>query len=54
MFEILITLPADNVLTITVIDYDYASADDLIGSTSIDLESCCLSHHSGLPESFSK
>ncbi|KAL5471556.1 hypothetical protein EMCRGX_G029681 [Ephydatia muelleri] len=57
MFEIPITLPTDHTLTVTVMDYDYTSADDLIGTTSIDLENRYLSHHRalcGIPQSYCK
>eukprot|EP00731_Ephydatia_muelleri_P036905 Em0351g5a len=57
MFEIPITLPTDHTLTVTVMDYDYTSADDLIGTTSIDLENRYLSHHRalcGIPQSYYK
>ena len=57
MFEFPATLPFDHTLTISVMDWDRLSADDLIGETKIDLENRFLSQHRatcGLPESFSK
>ena len=57
MFELSATIPLDHTLTISVMDWDRLSADDLIGETSIDLENRLLSEHRalcGLPETYSK
>ena len=57
VYEVKTTIPLDYKLTITVMDYDHFTADDLIGYTTIDLENRLLSRHRatcGLPESFSK
>lgn len=57
MFEIPATLPLEHKLTVTVMDYDRLSANDLIGETVIDLENRFLSQHRaicGLPEGFWK
>ena len=56
MFEFPAILPLDHTLTVSVMDWDRLSADDLIGETKIDLENRFLSQHRatcGLPESFS-
>lgn len=55
MFELEAVLPFDRKMTVTVMDHDLLSADDVIGSTDIDLENRFLSlHHAhiGLPETF--
>ena len=57
VYEMMLTIPLDYKLTITVMDYDHFTADDLIGYTTIDLENRLLSRHRatcGLPASFSK
>ena len=57
MFELPATLPLDHTLTVTVMDWDRLSADDLIGQTRIDIENRFLSQYRpicGLPETFSK
>ena len=57
MFELPALLPLDHTLTVTVMDWDRLSANDLIGETTIDLENRFLSQRRatcGLPESFSK
>ena len=49
-------LPIDHTLTVTVMDYDRTSANDLIGETTIDLENRYLTKYKalcGLPETFS-
>lgn len=38
MFEMKFVMPSDTILTITVMDKDWASTDDIIGQTEIDLE----------------
>ena len=45
MFELPATLPLDHTLTISVMDWDRLSADDLIGETKIDLENRFLSQY---------
>ena len=55
MFEFNAKIPVEKDLTITVMDYDLISSDDLIGQTVIDLENRCLTKHRaicGLPESY--
>ena len=57
MFEVPARLPMENTLTITVMDHDSISADDLIGETKIDLENRFLSHHRprcGLSKTFAR
>lgn len=57
MFELPATLPLDHTLTISVMDWDRLSADDLIGETKVDLENRFLSQYRatcGLPENFAK
>ena len=57
MFELPAVLPLDHTHTVTVMDWDRVSANDLIGETTIDLENRFLSQRRatcGLPESFSK
>ena len=54
MFEIPATLPYDHTLSITVMDADRMSRDDLIGTTVIDVENRFYSRHRatcGLPQS---
>ena len=56
MFELPATFPTDHTLTVSVMDWDRFSADDLIGETKTDLENRFLSHHRatcGLPQSYS-
>ncbi len=53
MFELPATLPYDHTLTISVMDWDRFTSDDLIGSTKIDLENRFYTKHRancGLPE----
>jgi dysferlin len=55
MFEFTTKIPVDKDLTISVLDYDLISSDDVIGQTTIDLEDRLLSKHRaicGLPESY--
>ena len=55
MFEFTAKIPVEKDLTITVMDYDLISSDDIIGQTKIDLENRLLSKHRatcGLPESY--
>jgi len=57
MFELPANLPIDRTLEITVMDHDVLTANDLIGSTTIDLENRYLTKFlalSGLPQNFSK
>ena len=57
MFELPATLPLDHTLSVSVMDWDRLSADDLIGETKIDLENRFLSQYRatcGLPETFAK
>lgn len=57
MFELPAKLPIESILTVTVMDYDHLSADDLIGETKIDLENRFFSQHRptcGLPATFAK
>ncbi|CAI8014042.1 Myoferlin [Geodia barretti] len=57
MFELKAHLPIDHTLTVTVMDWDRFSADDLIGETKIDLENRFISRHRatcGLPDTFCK
>jgi len=54
-FELTVTLPKDNTMTISVFDYDLIGGDDLIGETKIDLEDRLLSRYRatcGLPQSY--
>lgn len=53
MFELPTTLPYGHTLTISVMDWDRITKDDLIGSTKIDVENRYYSKHRatcGLPE----
>ncbi|XP_066277223.1 dysferlin-like isoform X3 [Branchiostoma lanceolatum] len=55
MYEMTATIPVEKDLTITVLDMDLISSDDLIGQTMIDLENRLLSHHRpacGLPKTY--
>lgn len=45
VLELEATFPRDHTLTVQVWDYDAASADDLIGETSVDVESRFYSRH---------
>jgi len=45
MFEFDVAFPMESWLDIEVWDYDLTSSDDLIGSTSIDLENRLFSKH---------
>jgi hypothetical protein len=57
VFEVDASLPFDRNLTVTVMDHDLLSADDVIGSTTIDLENRSLSHYRptcALPVTYSK
>nr|CAD7406990.1 unnamed protein product [Timema cristinae] len=45
LFELKATFPVDYQLTVTVMDYDKYSSDDLIGETKIDLENRWYSKH---------
>ncbi|XP_035791066.1 myoferlin-like [Anopheles albimanus] len=54
-FELKGTLPRDQMLKLSIYDRDYASPDDLIGSTYIDIEDRHYSHHRpgfGLPKRY--
>jgi len=54
-FELTVTLPRDNTLTISVFDYDLIGGDDLIGETKIDLEDRLMSRYRatcGLPQTY--
>ena len=56
MYQLPATIPIDRTLEITVMDRDVLS-DDLIGTTTIDLENRYLTKHMarcGLPKSFHK
>ena len=56
LYELPANLPVDHTLTVTVMDYDRTSANDLIGETTIDLENRYLTKYKalcGLPETFS-
>lgn len=56
LYELPANLPIDHTLTVTVMDYDRTSANDLIGETTIDLENRYLTKYKalcGLPETFS-
>ena len=44
-FEMKGVFPEDHTLVITVMDYDVATADDLIGETTIDLENRFFTKH---------
>ncbi|KAL5475170.1 hypothetical protein EMCRGX_G027237 [Ephydatia muelleri] len=45
VFEIPALIPLDHTLQVTVMDWDLTSADDLIGTTTIDLENRLISQH---------
>jgi len=45
LFEFDVAFPMDSWLEIEVWDYDMMSADDIIGTTSIDLENRLFSKH---------
>ena len=45
MFEFEAQLPFDNLLTVQVKDWDFASADDFLGETKIDIENRFYSKH---------
>jgi len=45
LFEFDVAFPMDSWLDIEVWDYDLMSSDDIIGSTSIDLENRLFSKH---------
>jgi len=54
-FQFSCTLPKDNLMTISVFDYDLIGGDDLIGETQIDLEDRLLSRYRatcGLPQTY--
>jgi len=54
-FDVSVTLPKDNTMTISVFDYDLIGGDDLIGETKIDLEDRLLSRYRatcGLPQTY--
>eukprot|EP01099_Mayorella_cantabrigiensis_P006888 TRINITY_DN5898_c0_g1_i1.p1 TRINITY_DN5898_c0_g1~~TRINITY_DN5898_c0_g1_i1.p1 ORF type:complete len:381 (+),score=89.62 TRINITY_DN5898_c0_g1_i1:342-1484(+) len=54
-FQVNVTLPKDNTMTISVFDYDLIGGDDLIGETKIDLEDRLLSRFRatcGLPQTY--
>ncbi|XP_050093922.1 fer-1-like protein 4 [Anopheles aquasalis] len=54
-FELKGSLPRDQMLKLSIYDRDYASPDDLIGSTYIDIEDRHYSHHRpgfGLPKHY--
>ena len=56
MYQLPATIPIDRTLEITVMDRDVLS-DDLIGTTTVDLENRYLTKHMahcGLPKSFHK
>lgn len=57
MFELQTTIPVAKDLTVSVIDYDLLSADDLIGETVVDLENRFLTKYRatvGLPRTYCK
>jgi len=57
MYELPANLPIDRTLEVTVMDHDLLTANDLIGTTKIDLENRYLTKHMalcGLPTSFHK
>ncbi len=56
MLEFQGSFPSDHTLKVTVKDSDVGSMDDIIGTTTIDLENRFYTHHRakcGLPESLS-
>lgn len=55
MYEFRCTLPDDYLLTVSLYDYDAVPPDELIGSTTIDLEDRIYSKHRarvGLPPEY--
>ena len=55
MFEVKATLPVDKDLIVRIRDYDFASQDDTIGETVVDLENRFLTKCRatvGLPQTY--